>query len=95
MNPIEIIIRIFGPKKILSNPKKLKKYMKSIKKENKHKVPGIIIKSKIAKQKINNFEKLKIGIIIGPEGGFDKSDIEVLKQINSLGEIYYGKTRLR
>ncbi len=39
--------------------------------------------------------KISIGIVIGPEGGFDKSDIDILKSINNIYEVSLGKNILR
>lgn len=40
-------------------------------------------------------KNIVIGIIIGPEGGFDKSDINILNQIGNLYEVSLGKNILR
>lgn len=45
-------------------------------------------------QKQSN-ESISIGIIIGPEGGFDKTDINILKQMDNLHEVSLGKNILR
>lgn len=38
------------------------------------------LKSELEKLKLNQKENLKIGIIIGPEGGIDREEIELLKE---------------
>lgn len=47
----------------------------------------------IIKEKSSN--KLSVGIVIGPEGGFDESDIQVLKQVNNMYEVTLGTRILR
>lgn len=42
-----------------------------------------------------NNKKLTVGIIIGPEGGFDDSDIQTLKQLTNLYEVSLGRRILR
>ena len=44
---------------------------------------------------LNQNEKLSIGIIIGPEGGFDKTDLEVLSGLNNVKEISLGNRILK
>ena len=46
------------------------------------------------KQQINDDNKVKIGIVIGPEGGLEEKDVELLKQ-NGAKVITLGKRILR
>jgi len=48
---------------------------------------------KIKKKRKNN--KISIGVIIGPEGGFDISDIQVLEKVNNIYDVSLGKRILR
>lgn len=47
-----------------------------------------------AKKEYSN-KKISIGVIIGPEGGFDKTDIEILNKVNNIYEVSLGKRILR
>ena len=40
-------------------------------------------------------ENISVGIIIGPEGGFDKTDIDILNKLDNLYEVSLGKNILR
>lgn len=42
-----------------------------------------------------NAESIDIAVVIGPEGGFDKSDIDILNKLDNICEISLGKNILR
>ena len=46
-------------------------------------------------KKFKDKENLKIGIIIGPEGGIEKSEIEILKKLDNVKIVTLGKRILR
>lgn len=52
------------------------------------------------KETLNNIQKqnkenISIGIIIGPEGGFDKTDIDIINRLDNILEVSLGKNILR
>ena len=55
----------------------------------------VSIKDEIEKIKNSNKENLEIGIIIGPEGGLDDTEIEKLKLKSNVSVVTLGKRILR
>ena len=55
----------------------------------------ISLKETLRNIQINNRENISIGVIIGPEGGFDKTDLERFKHIQNIYEVSLGKNILR
>ena len=53
------------------------------------------IRKEIEILKANNKEKLNIGILIGPEGGFEQKEIEKIKTIENVSIVTLGKRILR
>lgn len=54
---------------------------------------SISLKETLRNIQTNN--NISIGVIIGPEGGFDKSDLDILKTIPNIYEVSLGKNILR
>lgn len=53
------------------------------------------LKDVLRNMKKHDKENISIGIIIGPEGGFDKTDINILNRLDNLHEVSLGKNILR
>lgn len=60
MNLVEFIIRLMGPKKILSNELEFQKALNIKKNENKNKIPKMMFKSNVSKEAIRNSEVLHL-----------------------------------
>jgi len=53
------------------------------------------LKDALKNMQIQNGKDISVGIIIGPEGGFDKSDLDILKNVSNIYEVSLGKNILR
>lgn len=53
------------------------------------------LKDTLRNIKKQNEKNISVGVIIGPEGGFDKTDLDIFKTIDNIYEVSLGKNILR